>query len=315
MGAGDLKRDQPGALSMKWQGVFPAITTKFKTDGSVDLAAVEADVAFQLAAGVDAIICCGSLGEASTLEADEKIAIAGAAKRAAGKAPVLLTIAEDSTRAAARMAERAEKAGLDGLMVLPAMRYIATPRETIQHFRTVAGATGLDIMIYNNPIAYGVDTTPPMLAELGDEKRFVAVKESSGDVRRISDIVNLIGDRYALFSGVDDLAMESLILGAVGWVAGLVCAFPEETVALYRLVKAGRLGEARELYRWFMPLLHLDVSLRFVQNIKLVEHLVRGTSPAVRAPRLELIGDEKVAIEAVVAAALNNRPALPRLAA
>jgi 4-hydroxy-tetrahydrodipicolinate synthase len=160
-----------------------------------------------------------------------------------------------------------------------------------------------------------MDTTAPMLAELADEKRFVAVKESSGDVRRITDIVNLIGERYALFSGVDDLAMESLMLGAVGWVAGLVCAFPAETVAIYRLTRAGRLAEARELYRWFMPLLHLDVSLRFVQNIKLVEHLVRGTSPAVRAPRLELIGAEKAAVEAVVAAALKTRPQLPRLAA
>jgi 4-hydroxy-tetrahydrodipicolinate synthase len=300
---------------MKWQGVFPAITTKFKADGSVDLAAVEADVAFQLEAGVDAIICCGSLGEASTLDADEKLAIADAAKRAAGKAPVLLTIAEDSTRAAVRMAERAAKAGLDGLMVLPAMRYIATPREIVAHFRAVAAASDLGVMIYNNPIAYGMDTTAPMLAELADEKRFVAVKESSGDVRRITDIVNLIGERYALFSGVDDLAMESLMLGAVGWVAGLVCAFPAETVAIYRLTRAGRLAEARELYRWFMPLLHLDVSLRFVQNIKLVEHLVRGTSPAVRAPRLELIGAEKAAVEAVVAAALKTRPQLPRLAA
>jgi 4-hydroxy-tetrahydrodipicolinate synthase len=300
---------------MKWQGVFPAITTKFKADGSVDLAAVEADVAFQLEAGVDAIICCGSLGEASTLDADEKLAIADAAKRAAGKAPVLLTIAEDSTRAAVRMAERAAKAGLDGLMVLPAMRYIATPREIVAHFRAVAAASDLGVMIYNNPIAYGMDTTAPMLAELADEKRFVAVKESSGDVRRITDIVNLIGERYALFSGVDDLAMESLMLGAVGWVAGLVCAFPAETVAIYRLTRAGRLAEARELYRWFMPLLHLDVSLRFVQNIKLVEHLVRGTSPAVRAPRLELIGAEKAAVEAVVAGALKTRPQLPRLAA
>jgi 4-hydroxy-tetrahydrodipicolinate synthase len=160
-----------------------------------------------------------------------------------------------------------------------------------------------------------MDVTAPMLAELADEKRFVALKESSGDVRRLTDIVNLIGDRYALFSGVDDLAMESLMLGAVGWVAGLVCAFPQETVAIYRLMKAGRIAEARKIYRWFMPLLHLDVSLRFVQNIKLVEHLVRGTSPAVRAPRLELIGAEKAAVEAVVAAALKNRPELPRMAA
>jgi 4-hydroxy-tetrahydrodipicolinate synthase len=227
---------------------------------------------------------------------------------------VILTIAEDSTRAAARMAERAAEAGMDGLMVLPAMRYVASPREVIAHYRAVAAASGLDIMIYNNPIAYGIDVTPAMLAEMADEKRFVAIKESSGDVRRITDLINLTGDRYALFTGVDDLALESLMLGAVGWVAGLVCAFPKETVALYDLVRAGRIDEARNLYRWFMPLLHLDVSLRFVQNIKLVEHLVRGTSPAVRAPRLELIGAEKAAVEAVVAAALQTRPDLARLA-
>ncbi|MEJ0097041.1 MAG: dihydrodipicolinate synthase family protein [Bauldia sp.] len=295
-----------------WRGVFAAITTKFDAEGGVDLAAVQADVAFQLDAGVHGIVCCGSLGEASTLEAEEKIAIARAAKVAAGKrAPVILTIAEDSTRTAARLAERAVGAGMDGLMVLPAMRYVASPREVVAHFRAVAAASGLDIMIYNNPPAYTIDATPAMLAEMADEPRFVAVKESSGDVRRITDLVNLTGDRYALFTGVDDLALESLMLGAVGWVAGLVCAFPKETVALYELVRAGRIAEARNLYRWFMPLLHLDVSLRFVQNIKLVEHLVRGTSAAVRAPRLELVGEEKAAVEKIVARALRTRPELP----
>jgi dihydrodipicolinate synthase/N-acetylneuraminate lyase len=298
-----------------WRGVFPAITTKFLADGGVDLAAVAADVAFQIEAGVDGIICCGSLGEASTLEADEKIAIATAAKAAAGKVPVFLTIAEDSTRAAERMAERATKAGMDGLMVLPAMRYVATPREVIAHFRAVARATDLDIMVYNNPPAYTIDVTPAMFVEIADEKRFVAIKESSGDVRRITDIINLAGDRYAIFTGVDDLAMESLMLGAVGWVAGLVCAFPKETVALFKLVRAGKIAEARDLYRWFMPLLHLDVSLRFVQNIKLAEHMVRGTSPSVRAPRLELNGEEKAAVEKIVAAALKARPDLKALAA
>ena len=195
-------------------------------------------------------------------------------------------------------------------MVLPAMRYVSTPRETIAHFRTVAAASDLDIMVYNNPIAYSVDVTPAMLAEMADEKKFVAVKESSGDVRRLTDIHNLIGDRYQVFTGVDDLAMESLMLGAVGWVAGLVCAFPRETMAVYDLVQAGRIAEAREIYRWFMPLLHLDVSQRFVQNIKLTEHMVRGTATTVRAPRLELAGEEKRQVEAVVAAALRNRPDL-----
>ena len=296
-----------------WRGVYSAITTKLDAAEEVDLAAVRADVAFQIAGGVHGIVVCGSLGEASTLTADEKIAIARAAKdEAGGRVPVMLTIAEDSTRAAARMAERAAALDLDGLMVLPAMRYLATPRETMAHFRTVARASDLDIMVYNNPLAYGIDVTPPMFAELADEAKFVAVKESSGDVRRISDIVNLIGDRYAIFTGVDDLALESLLLGAVGWVAGLVCAFPRETVAIHDLVVAGRLMEAREIYRWFMPLLHLDVSHRFVQNIKLVETMVRGTSATVRAPRLPLEGEELARVSAVVTAAMKARPDLTK---
>ena len=208
---------------------------------------------------------------------------------------------------------RAAKLGVAGLMVLPAMRYVATPREVAAHFRTVAAATDLPIMIYNNPIAYAIDIPPAMLAELADEKKFVAVKESSGDVRRITDILNLIGDRYAIFTGVDDLALESLMLGAVGWVAGLVCAFPKETVAIYDLVAGGRIDEARDIYRWFMPLLHLDVSARFVQNIKLVEHIVRGTSTAVREPRLNLTPEEQARIREIVATALANRLSLPEI--
>ena len=294
-----------------WHGVYSAITTKLSPDESVDLAAVAADVAFQLDAGVHGIVCCGSLGEASTLTAEEKLAIAATAtEESDGRAPVILTIAEDSTRAAAELASQAAAAGADGLMVLPAMRYLATPRETVAHFRAVAAASDLAIMVYNNPIAYGVDVTPAMLAEMADESKFVAVKESSGDVRRLTDIHNLTGDRYQLFTGVDDLALESLMLGAVGWVAGLVCAFPRETVAVYDLAQAGRMTEARAIYRWFMPLLHLDVSARFVQNIKLAEHMVRGTATTVRAPRLELAGEEKAAVEAVVAAALETRPDL-----
>jgi 1-pyrroline-4-hydroxy-2-carboxylate deaminase len=296
-----------------WHGVYAAITTKLDPAQEVDLAAVRADVAFQLDAGVNGIVVCGSLGEASTLDADEKIAIAKAVKEESrGRAPVVLTVAEDSTRAAVTIVERAAALGIDGLMVLPAMRYPAAPRETIAHFRTVAAASDLDIMIYNNPIAYGIDLTPEMLAEMADEAKFVAVKESSGDVRRITDIHNLIGDRYQIFTGVDDLALESIMLGAVGWVAGLVCAFPRETVAIHDLVKAGRIAEAREIYRWFMPLLHLDVSHRFVQNIKLAEHVVRGTATTVRAPRLELEGAEKASVEALVATALKTRPDLAR---
>ncbi len=296
----------------RWAGVYTAITTKMDARQEVDLTAVRADVAFQIEAGVDGIICCGSIGEASTLTADEKMAIAGAVKEAAGGRPVLLTVAEDSTRAAAVLAERAAAAGMDGLMLLPAMRYVSDRRETIQHFRTVARSSGLPIMVYNNPVAYAVDITPEMFAEMADEKNFVAIKESSGDVRRITDILNTVGNRYDIFTGVDDLALESLMLGAVGWVAGLVCAFPRETVAIHKLVAAGRIPEALEIYRWFMPLLHLDVSLRFVQNVKLAEAIVRGTSTVVRQPRLELQGAERDRVETIVRTALAKRPDLAK---
>jgi len=296
-----------------WHGVYSAITTKLMDNEDVDLAAVGEDVDFQLEARVHGIVVCGSLGEASTLTADEKIDILRAAKAGArGRAPVIMTVSEDSTRAAMKVAERAEAAGADGLMVLPAMRYVATPREVVAYYREMAKATGLDMMVYNNPLAYAIDITPEMFVELADEPKFVAIKESSGDVRRITDIHNALGDRYAIFTGVDDLAMESLMLGAVGWVAGLVCAFPRETVAIYELMQAGRIAEAREVYRWFMPLLHLDVSQRFVQNIKLTEHMVRGTSTTVRAPRLELQGEEEARVREIVSTALAARPDLGR---
>jgi dihydrodipicolinate synthase/N-acetylneuraminate lyase len=292
-----------------WNGVYSAITTKLDDEENVDLAAVRADVEFQIEGRVHGIVVCGSLGEASTLTADEKLDILKAAKEAArGRVPVVLTVAEDSTRASAKVAERAEKAGADGLMMLPAMRYVATPREVVAYYRTMAKASGLDIMVYNNPISYGIDITPPMFAEMADEPKFVAIKESSGDVRRLTDIHNAVGDRYALFTGVDDLAMESLMLGAVGWVAGLVCAFPRETVAIYELMQSGRIADARDIYRWFMPLLHLDVSHRFVQNIKVVEGMTRGTSTTVRAPRLDLPDDELARVRDIVTTALAKRP-------
>jgi 1-pyrroline-4-hydroxy-2-carboxylate deaminase len=297
----------------RWRGVLSAITTKLDRDQNVDLAAVADDVAFQIEGGVDGIICCGSLGEASTLTADEKLDVARVAKeRAAGVVPVLLTIAEDSTRAACKLAARAESAGIDGLMVLPAMRYVADDREAVAHYREVARASSLSAIIYNNPVAYAIDLTPPLLAELADQPSFTAIKESSADLRRITDIHNLLGDRYEILTGVDDLALESLVLGCSGWIAGLVCAFPKETVAIYRLVQEGRIEEARAIYRWFMPLLHLDFSTKFVQNIKLVEHLVRGTSSTVRQPRLELVGAEREQVMAIVEKALAVRPDLDR---
>lgn len=296
-------------------GVMPAITTKMTSDQEVDHSAVAADVEFQIAGGVDAIIVCGSLGEASTLTADEKLAIAQTAVTAsAGRVPVLLTIAEDSTRAAVALARRAEDAGVEGLMVLPAMRYLADSRETVAHFRTVSKSVPLPMIVYNNPVAYGIDVTPAMLGELADCDNLVAVKESTADVRRVTDTINALGDRYRILTGVDDLALESLVLGCDGWIAGLCVAFPDETVAIYRLVRAGRVAEALEIYRWFMPLLHLDTSTKFVQYIKLTEAMVRGTSMVVRAPRLELAGEEERRVRDIVSRALERRIDLGRYA-
>jgi 1-pyrroline-4-hydroxy-2-carboxylate deaminase len=294
-----------------FRGVLPAITTKMTDDEEVDFDAVAADVVFQIEGGVDSVVVCGSLGEASTLERSEKLAIAKAAIDAAGgRVPILLTIAEDSTRAGAALAADAARIGVEGLMVLPAMRYLADDREVAAHYRTVAAASDLPIIIYNNPIAYGIDLSPQLLGELADEPRFVAVKESTGDTRRINETLRAVGDRYQLLTGVDDLALESLILGCSGWIAGLVDAFPEETVAIYKLATAGRIPEALEIYRWFLPLLHMDIGPRFVQNIKLVEHIVRGTSPVTRAPRLPLTTDAAKAVRAITESALATRPDL-----
>jgi 1-pyrroline-4-hydroxy-2-carboxylate deaminase len=296
----------------RWRGVFPAVTTKFSADDRLDLSEMERCFALQVEAGVDGLIVCGSLGEASTLEPDEKIEVLKAALRAVrGRVPVLCTVVEGSTRRAEALAEAAARAGAAGLMVLPGVPYRSDARETEAHYRSVAKAGGLPVMLYNNPVSYGVDITPELLTRMADEPLFVAVKESSDDVRRVTRIINACGDRYALFSGVDNLALESLALGADGWVAGLVCAFPEETVAIYRLAAAGRIDEAARIYRWFQPLLDLDVSSKLVQNIKLVEALVIGSNDICRAPRLALVGEERARVEAIVRQALAVRPKLP----
>jgi 4-hydroxy-tetrahydrodipicolinate synthase len=298
-----------------FRGVLPAITTKMTQDENVDLDGVATDVEFQINAGVDAIIVCGSLGEASTLLREEKLSIARTAiAAAAGRRPVILTIAEDSTRAAAGLAAEAEQLGVEGLMVLPAMRYLADDREVLSHYRAVAKASSLPIIVYNNPVAYGIDVSTSMLKEMADEPKFVAIKESTADTRRINETIRAVGDRYRLLTGVDDLALESLILGCTGWIAGLVDAFPQETVAIYRLATSGRIAEAMEIYRWFLPLLHMDIGPKFVQNIKLVEAIVRGTSPVTRAPRLPLSNSEEAHVRAVTAEGLRTRPDLSKYA-
>lgn len=299
-------------MEVNWSGVFPAVTTKFTADDALDYAEMERHFAAQLEAGVHGIIVTGSLGESSVLSLEEKQEVLKVAVSVSGgRVPVLAGVAETTTAKARWSVEQGVKNGADGFMLLPGMLYKSDPRETMQHFRTVAQASEKPIMIYNNPIAYGVDVTPEMFEELADEPTFVALKESSDNVRRITDIYNRVGDRYRVFTGVDNLAFESLVLGAVGWVAGLVCAFPRETVVLYDLVQAGRIEEARTLYRWFMPLLHLDVSTKLVQNIKLAEAMVGLGNERVRAPRLPLVGAEREHVRQVIVDALARRPVLP----
>jgi 4-hydroxy-tetrahydrodipicolinate synthase len=301
---------------MPWSGVFPAVTTKFDEDGALDIGEMERCYALQLESGVDGLIAGGSLGEGSMLSQEEKIEAIHTCRRvSAGRVPVLGTISEPATAAGRAMARAAEDAGADGLMVIPSTIYMTDRRETLANLRAIAGASGLPIMVYINPLAYRVDVTPEMLEDLADEPRIVAIKESSDDIRRTTEVINRVGDRFAVFSGVDNLALESLVMGATGWVAGLVNAFPAETVAIYRLVRAGRIEEARAIYRWFRPLLDLDVSTYLVQNIKLVEAIAIGSNDRVRLPRLAHIGERRAEIERLVREQMEIRPPLPDLAA
>lgn len=292
-----------------WSGVFPALTTKFTAADTIDWDAMGRHLEFQLDAGVHGIIILGSLGENATLSTDEKMEMvhffADADLR--GR-PLVACIAESSTRDARAFATAAEEAGVDGFMLLPPMRYPSDRRETMTYFHDVAASTSCPIMLYNNPIAYGTDITPEDFARLADNARFEAIKESAADTRRFTEIRRLTGDRFALFCGVDDLAFECFTLGAVGWVAGLVVAFPRETVRLWELCRDGRWDEARRLYEWFLPLLHLDIGPKFVQQIKLVEALVGVGSAKVRAPRLQLAEADASRVEEILAHALKNRP-------
>jgi 4-hydroxy-tetrahydrodipicolinate synthase len=265
-----------------------------------------------LDAGVDGLILSGSLGEASTISESEKETLLKEALVAVGsKIPVVLNIAEGSTAEAVHQAKLAEKWGANGLMLLPPMRYKSDDRETIYHFTQVAENTGLPIMIYNNPVDYKIDTTPDMFEVLLKQKNIVAVKESTRDITNVTRLINRFGTDLKILCGVDTLAMEELLMGADGWVAGLVCAFPAETVAIYRLVKSGRIAEATAIYRWFMPLLELDIHPKLVQYIKFCEAKTGLGSETVRAPRLTIIGEERARVEGIIDAALAVRPTLP----
>ena len=296
-----------------WSGVFPAITTQLKKDQSLDLEATARHAEALIDSGVAGIIFLGSLGENQALNPAEKRRVLEALIPAVnGRVKVLTGVAESGTAEAVRFARDAQALGVDGLMLMPAMLYKGDARETMAHFRTVARAGDLPIMIYNNPLSYANDLTPALLAELADEEKFVALKESSGDVRRLTDLHNLVGDRYALFTGVDDLALEASILGIDGWVAGSGIAFPAENQYFWELTRRGEWEEAREFYRWFAPLLHLDVSPKFVQYIKLAVQECGLGLEYVRAPRLTLTGGERRRVLAIIHAGLARRPKIPR---
>ena len=298
-------------MSFEWKGVFPALTTKFTVDDELDLPLFDKNLQKQLTAGVEGIILGGTLGEASVLTTEEKeILVKFAIEKVTGKVPVIINIAEGSTKEAIRQAELAKAWGAAGLMLLPPMRYKSDHRETVTYFKTIAGSTDLPIMIYNNPVDYKIDVTLDMFDDLQNCKNITAVKESTRDVTNVTRMKNRFGDRYKILCGVDTLAMEELCLGADGWVAGLVCAFPAETVAIYTLVKAGKIAEAIKIYRWFMPLLELDIHPKLVQYIKLAEMQVDIGSEYVRAPRLMLEGEEREQILKVINDGIAKRSKL-----
>jgi 4-hydroxy-tetrahydrodipicolinate synthase len=299
-------------MTVNWRGVYPAATTQFHPDQTVDIPATMRHIEKMIDAGIHGLIMLGSVGENMSLDFDEKRAVLEAAVQSVkGRIPVLTGVAECTTRQACRWAREAERQGADGLMVLPAMIYKADAREALTHFRAVTQSCGLPVMIYNNPVAYYVDITPEMFVELANEPSIAAIKESSENVRRITDLINTVGNRYILFCGVDDLVLEAVMLGAQGWVSGLVNAFPHENRLLWDLATAGKYEEALKVYRWYTPLLHLDTHVKLVQYIKLAMAETGMGSELTRAPRLPLEGAERDRILAVIRRAIATRPAIP----
>jgi dihydrodipicolinate synthase/N-acetylneuraminate lyase len=297
-----------------WEGVFPAVTTQFREDLSLDIEATRQVMDALIRDGVSGLIVCGTVGENTSLTRAEKIAVMEAAKDVArGRVPVIAGVAEFTTPFACEVAREAARVGIDGIMVMPALVYSSKPHETAAHFRGVAKATDLPVMVYNNPPIYKNDVTPSILASLADCDTVVCFKESSGDTRRFIDLRNQVGDRFVMFAGLDDVVVESVMVGAVGWVSGMSNAFPREGETLFRLARAGRFAEAMPLYEWFMPLLHLDARPDLVQCIKLCEHIMGRGSHLTRPPRLALGEAEEAEVRAIMAAALATRPALPEV--
>ncbi len=301
-------------MKINWQGVFPAVTTKFNSTFDLDFNAFEKNLNEQLASGANGIILGGTLGESSVLSTDEKNELLKfTIEKVNNKVPIVLNIAEGSTREAIRIAETAEKIGVSGFMLLPPMRYKSDHRETVEYYKAVANSTEKQIMVYNNPVDYKVEVTLDMFEDLSACKNIDAVKESTRDVANVTRMINRFGNRFSLLSGVDTLALESILMGAKGWVAGLVCAFPYETVAIYKLAIAGRIKEAVEINRWFMPLLELDIHSKLVQYIKLAEAETGLGTETVRPPRLPLIGTEREAILKIIRHGIKTRPTLPKI--
>lgn len=298
---------------MKLNGVIPALMTEMKKDGALDLDATARHIDACIIAGCQGLVMLGTLGENSSLTVDEKeIVVRCAVEAAKGRVPVLAGVAEYTTAFAIDSARRMQRAGAAALMPLPCMVYQQDAREAVTHFRTLARAVDLPMMIYNNRVSYKVDLSPEDFADLASEGNIVAVKESSHDSRRVTDMINGLGDRYQLLCGVDDLVLENLMFGAVGWIAGLANSFPAESVHLFKLAEAGKVKEALELYRWFMPLLHLDTHVKLVQYIKLANQMTGQGSEWVRPPRLTLVGEERGRVEAIVRKAIETRPAIQK---
>lgn len=295
-----------------WYGVYPALLTPFTENGAIDYDMFQKNFLAQIDAGVAGLIIAGTLGEASTLSAEEKFELLKFAKlHIPAHIPVILNIAEQTTEEAVNFAKEAEQLGADALMLLPPMRYRAADREVVQYFKTIAAATDLPIMIYNNPVDYAIHVTVDMFAELADSPTIQAVKESTRDLTNVTRMINRFGNRFKILGGVDTISLETQLMGATGSVAGLVDAFPRETVAIYRLAKAGRVDEALAIYRWFMPLLELDIHPRLVQYIKLAATAEGLSNEYVRAPRLPLEGEEKARVQKIIEDAIGSRPILP----
>ncbi len=303
-------------MTMKWSGVFPAATIRYDEALNVDLDATQAVFDTLVRDGVHGIVCMGTCGENNSLEPEEKRAILTAAVEVVGgRVPIVAGVSELTTPRAAAFARDAQRIGADALMVLPAMVYVPTPNELETHFRTVAQSSDLPVMLYNNPPAYRVSIGFDVLGRLSAVEQIVAIKESATDTRRFTDLINAFGGRYTLMAGLDDVAFEALLLGATGWVSGLTSAFPQESVALVEAIERGDLALAREIYRWFLPVLHLDAEHDLVQSIKLAETMMGRGSERVRMPRLPLEGARRAEVTAIVETAAATRPSLARLKA